>query len=383
MKLFWVAGEESGDRHAARLITALREAAPEWTHAGMGGAAMREAGCETVADISQASLMGLTEVVLHLPRLLRLRRALADEIEARGIDLVIPVDFPDFNLALLALLRRRAARGGRRPKILYYISPQVWAWRRGRARTIARRVDAMAVLFPFEGEFYRKYGLETVFFGHPLAGEVAPSADREALREEFGLGGGEEAVTLLPGSRRQEVKRHLPLQLAAVERFRADHPGVRVLIVRAETVDRAWMESVADGRPWVRIVDGRAYDALAVARAALVKSGTSTVEAALIGTPFTVLYSVSGLTYFLAKLLVRGVRHVAMVNVIAGREIVPERIQGEATPGRLAADLRDLWEGPRREEVIEGLREVTRSLGEAGASRRLAEWIVRRFGGER
>ncbi|MBD3166676.1 lipid-A-disaccharide synthase [bacterium] len=377
MHVFWVAGEASGDRHAARLIDALNETGAGWTHSGMGGPKMQEAGCRAVADISEMSVMGLVEVIRHLPRIFRLRDRLLEQIREQQPDLVVLVDLPDFNLALLKKLRREF---GRTLRVMYFISPQVWAWRRGRARTMAAQLNAMAVLFPFEVDFYERYGLETVYFGHPLAGEVAPSADRATLRREFELSDGLEAVALMPGSRSHEVERHLPVQLAAVERYRQLHPNVQALVVLARGIPQTLVDELVEDRPWVTIVNRRAYDALHAADAALVKSGTSTVEAALIGTPFVVMYIVSGTTYFLARLLIKGVKHIAMVNVLAGRGLVRERIQFDAGPKRLAEDLEDLREGPYREEVIQGLSEVADLLGQPGAMKRLACWMVERFG---
>ncbi len=377
MRLFWVVGEKSGDHHASRLITALRGVAPDWEHAGMGGEAMAEAGCEIIADLSQASLLGLAEVVRHLPRMFRLRDRLALEIHKRNVDLVVFLDFPDFNIALLKLLRKRH---GDEHRAFYYISPQVWAWRRRRAKQMAKLLDAMAVLFPFELEFYRRYGLETVFFGHPLCGEVVPSDRRERLRGMFGLEPGHQAIALLPGSRRPEVERHLPVQLEAMEIFRRSHPEAVAIIASSENIERSLYASLIGERDWALLASGRVYDVLAVSRVGLVKSGTSTVEAALIGTPFAVLYRLSPLTYFLARMLVRGVTHIAMVNVLAGREVVPERIQREANRERLADDLERLWSGAEREKMIGDLKEVAGSLGEPGGTKRLAEWIVRRFG---
>lgn len=378
MKVFWAVGESSGDRHAAELIRELKQAAPDWQHMGMVGRAMVRAGCEEVADLSEASVMGITEVVRSLPALLRLRDKLVYTVEKRGCELVVLVDFPDFNISLARALR---ARLGDRVKLLYYVSPQVWAWRRGRIRTIAGLMDAMAVLFPFEKEIYRKHGLETVFFGHPMAGEVKPSAPVKELRERYGLKEGHEAVAILPGSRLHEVQRHLPRQMAAVEllRRKREQP-IRALIARASTVDAAEILRITGRAKDVEIVEDATADALAVSRVALVKSGTSTVEAALVGTPFTVLYVVSPLTYLLGRLLIRGVKNIAMVNLLAGETVVPERIQQDATPLRLAADLDEMWEGEKRRQVEQKLSEVAASLGEGGATRRMAQWMNERFG---
>ncbi len=376
MELFWVVGESSGDRHAAGLMEAVAQRRPEWRHSGMTGEEMRAAGCEAVADIAEAALMGLTEVVRHIPRLLKLRDRLLDEIERRRPGLVILVDFPDFNLNLLKQIRKRF---GRSIRVLYYVSPQVWAWRRGRITFMADNLDAMAVLFPFEQELYSEHGLETVFFGHPMVGETAPTMNVNELRDQFEIPPEREAVALMPGSRKQEIERHLPVMLETAERIRERHHGTRALLVRANTVERELLDKYVDNLPWVRIVESGASDALSVARVGLVKSGTSTVEAALSGTPFAVMYITSASTYAMGRFLIRGVKHIAMVNVLADRRVVPERIQRRATPKQLTADLLRMWEGKTRAKVKRGLREVAKDLGEPGATERLAEWLVQRF----
>ncbi len=378
MNLFWIVGESSGDRHASHIISEMSRLKPDWSHSGMCGTEMFASGCEEVVNLSEAALMGLTEVIRHLPRLLKLREKLVDEIEKRSIDLVVLVDFPDFNLAVAKLLRKRF---GKKVKILYYVSPQVWAWRKGRAKTIAELSDAMAVLFPFEKDIYKKYGLETVFCGHPLVGEVSKSDSIENLRKRFNLKDGQEAVAILPGSRKQEVERLLPVQLETIQ-FLRKFKGSEVvaLIAKANTVDIELLEEISKNTQNVKIVDGSSHDVMSVSKVGLVKSGTSTVETAIIGTPFVVLYKISSLSFRIAKLLVKGVKYIAMVNVLAGREIVKERIQNDARPELLAKDLLNIWDGPVREETITNLKEVTASLGESGGNRRLAEWIVKRFG---
>ncbi len=386
MKFFWVVGESSGDRHASRLITALDKASDSMhTHYGMCGEEMRKSGCEMVADISEASLMGLTEVIRHLPRMIKLRDRLVSEIEEKKPDLVVLLDFPDFNLSLLKTLRKRL---GREVPVLYYISPQIWAWRRGRAKMMANLLDVIAVIFPFEVDFYSRYGLEAVFFGHPMAGEIKPSDTKENLLKSFNLDEASDVITLMPGSRDHEVERHLPVMLEAVELFQMQNPGVIAQVVKANTVKMKLIKQIVASRTWVNIVERTAVDSLSVSRAAIIKSGTSTVEAALVGsddvnskpTPFTVMYKVSPLSYSLARMLVRGVNKIAMVNILAGKEIVPERIQDQAVPNRLKQDLENMWEGEERDRIQNDLSEVSKSLGTKGSSDRLAEWILERFG---
>ena len=378
MRAFWVAGESSGDRHAAHLIHEINALNPDWQHRGMGGEQMEREGCQLDANLSEAALMGLVEVVRHLPRLLKLRDRLVDAVDQWQADLVVLVDFPDFNLALAKAIRKRR---GSKTKILYYVSPQVWAWRKGRAKTIAERVDAMAVLFPFEQDVYKPFGLETVFFGHPLVGEVEASASVAELRQSFGLTERQQAVAILPGSRSQEIERHLPIQLEALKQLR-EKKGEDIvgLVARANTVQKGVLADYVRNVKNIQIVETGAYDALAVARVGMVKSGTSTVEAALIGTPFVVLYRTSPLTFRLASWLVKGVKYIAMVNVLAGHEVVRERIQDDATAEILAQDLLDLWEGPSRDRTVDGLKQVAGSLGDPGATGRLAAWVMDRFG---
>jgi len=377
MRLFWIAGESSGDHHAAKLIDELKEIAPSWEHAGMTGVAMKKAGCREVASLKEAALMGLTEVIRHLPRLLKLRDRLIDEIESWNADLLVLVDFPDFNLALAKKLRKRL---GDKVKIFYYVSPQVWAWRKGRAKTIAQLSDAMAVLFPFEEEIYKPFGLTTVFKGHPLAGEVKASASISELRERFSISDNEEVIGILPGSRKQEVERLLSVQLEAVEKFRKkSDKKIKILIAKANTVDESLIKDISKGINNIQLVSDASYDVLAVSKVGLVKSGTSTVEAALIGTPFIVLYKVSSMTYMMGKLLIKGVKHIAMANVLAGREVVPERIQHDANAEKLAEDIESLWRGDKREKMISDLNEVATILGDAGGTKRLATWMSNYF----
>lgn len=376
MHLFWIVGENSGDTHAAKLIAELSALRPSWKHSGMTGPKMIAAGCRQVAHIQEASLMGISEVISQLPRILRLRETLISEITAIHPDLVILVDFPDFNISLMKKLRKRS---GQKIRILYYISPQIWAWRKGRAKSLAKHVDAMAVLFPFEVEFYRKYGLETVCFGHPLVGEVHPSKTTETIREELGIRD-RKIIALLPGSREQEVLRILPTQLQAIDLFRQNHPEVQAVIVKAPGLSSAIFREMTDAFPWAILTEESSYNVLSVSHAALVKSGTSTVETAIAGIPFIVLYKVSRFTYFLARLLIRGVSNIAMVNVLAGKEIVPEFIQKHATPHSLSHALEKIWEGKSRSQMLMDLANLRKQLGEEGATKRLAEWVVNRFG---
>ncbi|HLY54372.1 MAG TPA: lipid-A-disaccharide synthase, partial [Stellaceae bacterium] len=318
-ELLMVAGEASGDLHGARLLAELRRLVPGLRAFGLGGAELRAAGLETVADSSEVAVVGVVEVLKVLPRVRQVFAALLAEVDRRRPRAAVLIDFPDFNLRLAGRLARRGI------PVIYYISPQVWAWRRGRVRTIARRVDEMLVLFPFEEEFYRRSGVRAVHVGHPLVDEVPrlPSAwDREPVAGE------PYRLALLPGSRRSEVEALLPAMLAAAARVAAELP-VAVTIVRAPGIPEALLAEHVEafrrrgaaerGLP-VRVESDDRFGAIAGSHLALCASGTATLEVGLLGTPMIVLYRLARWSYLLARMLVR-LPNFAMVNLVLGREV--------------------------------------------------------------
>lgn len=388
-----VAGEASGDLHGARLLAELRRLVPAVSAFGLGGAELRAAGLDAVADSSEVAVVGVVEVLKVLPRVRQVFAALLAEVDRRRPRAAVLIDFPDFNLRLAGRLARRGI------PVIYYISPQVWAWRRGRVRTIARRVDEMLVLFPFEVEFYRRSGVRAVHVGHPLVDEVPrlPSAwDREpAAGEPYRL-------ALLPGSRRSEIAALLPAMLAAAARVAAELP-VAVTLIRAPGIPEALLSqhveafrrrdaggvwrrgrqgrrgpggSGASGELPVRVESEDRFGAIAGSHLALCASGTATLEVGLLGTPMIVLYRLARWSYLLARLLVR-LPNFAMVNLVLGREVVPELLQGEAEPERIAAEaLRLLGDSQARARVRAGLAELRPRLGEGGASARAARAVA-------
>ncbi len=365
--LLVVAGEASGDLHGARLLAELRRLVPDLVAFGMGGPELRAAGLEAVADSSEVAVVGVVEVLKVLPRVRQVFAALLAEVDRRRPRAAVLIDFPDFNLRLAGRLARRGI------PVIYYISPQVWAWRRGRVRTIARRVDRMLVLFPFEVEFYRRSGVPAVHVGHPLVDEVPrlPSAwDRPpAAGEPYRL-------ALLPGSRRSEVEALLPVMLQAVARLGATLP-VAVTLIRAPGIPEALLAPHLEsfGQP-VRVVSDDRFAAVADSHLALCASGTATLEVGLLGTPMIVLYRLARWSYVLAKLLVR-LPNFAMVNLVLGREVVPELLQGQAEPERIAAEARRLLAGGEAlARVRAGLAELRPRLGEGGASVRAARQVA-------
>jgi lipid-A-disaccharide synthase len=368
IQLLLSAGEASGDMYAAHLATALKERLDVELF-GMGGPQMRAAGVEIVTDYSEVAVVGITEIVKHLPSLLRAMERLVEAAERRRPALAILVDFPGFHLRLARKLKPRGIRN------VYYVCPQFWAWRPWRARLVRRRFLKALCIFPFEEKFFSDAGVPTKFIGHPLVGAVEATKDRKEFSEELGLDASRSIVTLLPGSRTGELVHHLPVLREACALINGRVPA-QFVIAAAHAQD---VEHLKAGWPTgmvVRVVEGATYNALASANAAIVSSGTATVEAALLNVPMVVIYRVSPLTAALAKPLVR-TPYFAMVNLIAERRVVPELVQGEFRPERVAQETLQLLQEPNaREAQRRGLEEVRKRLGPPGAVGRAADEIL-------
>lgn len=361
------AGDPSGEMYAAQLATALRERTGAHLF-GLGGPCMREAGVELIADSSEVAVIGISEVVRRLPSVWRAYRRLADEAARRRPALAILVDFPDFNLRLAHRLHAADIR------CVYFISPQVWAWRPGRVHLIKRLVERVLCIFPFEEQFYRNAGVPVDFVGHPLVDMVKPTMDRAAFCARFGLDAAKPTVALLPGSRVSELRHNLPLIAEACLLVLRDGP-CQFLIARAPDLPDSEFAGITAHLPATQVI-GATHDALAACDCAIVASGTATVEAALLGTPMAVVYRVSGATAFIARRLVR-TPHFAMVNLIAGRRVVPEFIQDDFTPQAVANVVRHLLESlSNREEMKQDLAAVRARLGPGGAIARAASIIA-------
>jgi lipid-A-disaccharide synthase len=366
-----VAGEASADLHAARALLELRKLRPGLRAFGVGGPALRSAGLETLYPAEEISVMGLIEVLPRIPRILAILGGLARAARARRPKVALLVDLPDFNLRLAARLKKLGIR------VVYYISPTIWAWRPGRAFQIARVVDRMLCILPFEPAAYRGSGVNARFVGHPFAERPLPAPAR-AYREALGLPVERTTIALVPGSRQGEIGRLLPPMLEAAERLRANHPDAQFVLPVAPTLDRALLAPYLAGHPGldVRLVDGRTEEVVGASDGALVKSGTSALEAGLMHRPMVVTYRVSWLTYVIGKLLVK-VAHYSLVNLLVGREVVRELIQGDATGEKLAAALEQvLAAGPARDSQLAGLLEVRATLGERGAPERVAREVL-------
>jgi lipid-A-disaccharide synthase len=361
-------GEASGDLYGAELVRHLRQSAPDLEVAGLGGDRLQAQGASLIAHIRDLAVVGLLEVVSHLRHLRSVFRRVLADVDARRPDVAVLVDYPDFNLRLARALRTRGV------PVVYYVSPQVWAWRRGRLRAIRETVSRMLVIFPFEEALYLDARVPVTFVGHPLVSVVQPSADPGAFLREIGLDPARPVIALLPGSRPKEVAHNLPPIAGAVDVLAAARPDLQFVIAVAPSLDPETVRRELGDRP-VTAVHGRTHEALSAAAAAVVASGTATVETALLGVPMVVVYRLSAWTYRLGRRFVR-VPYYAMVNLIAGRGVVPELIQSDFTPERVAAELLPLLgdTGARR-AMLAGLREVREKLGGAGASGRAAEQV--------
>jgi lipid-A-disaccharide synthase len=367
-KIMFIAGEASGDANAAPVITALSKQAQIF---GAGGPKMKAAGMETLVDLTEHAVVGLVEVLKNYSKFKHIFDALVREAERRGPDAIVLVDFPGFNLRFARQMKRRGF------KVIYYISPQLWAWHAGRAKQIERDVDLMLTIFPFEKSWYARHArrLRVEFVGHPLADRSQnpePSL-RDATVQFRSQSRIQNLVLLLPGSREREVAKIWPVMARVVEQLPSTYE-----FVAAAVDDRT---AAMIHHPRVRVETGTARDWMQRAGIALTASGTATIECAFAGCPMIVLYKVNWLTYLAGRLVVK-VNWLAMPNVIAGRDIVPEFIQHEAQPKRIAAVVRELLDNPAKRETMRAeLKDVVRTLGGPGANKRAAHLILQEIGG--
>jgi len=370
-KILIIAGEASGDLHGANLVKALHELAPDLQVYGVGSRRMREAGVTMLADASEISVVGATEVLTHISAIYGVYAKLKRFLREERPDLLVLIDFPDFNI-----LTGKAAKKLGIP-VLYYISPQVWAWRKGRVNTIAKLVETILVVFPFEVDLYRAAGVDVRFVGHPLADVVDSPYTRDEARTQLGLAQDRRTIAILPGSRRKEIMHLLPDMLESAKLLQGRFPDVQFVLPVAPTLDRKFVEGfVEKSEVPLTIVDGRAYDVLRASDAAMVTSGTATLETGLMAVPMVIVYRASRLTYWIGKLLV-SVRNFGLVNIVAGRPVVPELLQDDATPERIAEELGTILADPEKHRrITEELVHVRKVLGEGGASRRAASAVL-------
>jgi lipid-A-disaccharide synthase len=356
MQILLSSGEASGDTYGAQLVEALRGLAPNAKFFGMGGEKMRAAGCELLVHANEVAVVGLVEVLTHLPHIRSQFRRLVAEAAFRKPDAAVLIDFPDFNLRLARELHKSGI------PVFYFVSPQVWAWRAGRVRQIKRYVRKMIVIFPFEQEFYKQHGVAVTYVGHPLAYMPAPQVSREDFARQNQLDAQKPWIALLPGSRKKEVRLNLPRILAAGRLLDQQGNNFEYVLPVASTLSRDWIERELAASPVKISLARQAAPALAHARAAVVASGTATVEAALAGTPFVVVYRLAPLTWLLGRRLV-ALDTFAMPNLIAGKRIVPELIQSGFTADNVVRELKAIIpDGPVRQRMLADLQQVREKL---------------------
>lgn len=370
------AGEASGDRLGAGLARALLARRPDLELIGMGGEQMAASGVRLVQDAAEVAVVGIVEVLAHLPAIRRAKRRLERALEQERPDLLVPIDFPDFNLRLAAAAARVSV------PVVYFVSPQVWAWRPGRVRRIRDLVRRMLVLFPFETTLYQEAGVPVTFVGHPLADAAPAARPRDELLRRTGLDPAHRVVALLPGSRRGEVARLFPIMLGAAARLARDHADLQWLIPVAPGLEAGPLREAIAGSGLERATTyaGDFPEILSVCEAGVVAAGTASLEAAVSGLPMVVVYKMNVLSYLLGKALVR-VEHVALPNLVMEQRIVPELIQGECTEEGIAAGLGAYLDDPARAASVRGaLGQVRRRLGGPGAFDRAAEQILAELG---
>ena len=368
-RVLMVAGEASGDLHGAGVVRAIRARRPGAEIYGIGGDRMRGEGMDLTFHCADLSFMGFFEVVRNLPTVLRVERKLTALLEERRPDVVVLIDYPGFNLRFA----RKAHR--RRIPVLYYISPQVWAWNPGRVTTMKAVVDRMKVVFPFEVDIYRNAGVDVEFVGHPLVEHIGATMTREAFFGRFGLDRGRKVLGILPGSRLQELERILPTLAGAAERLRAE-VNVQPVLAVAPNLGVEAVRKFLPRETGITLIEHATYDLMQHADAVVVTSGTATLETGWFGTPMVIVYRTSPVSYMIGRMLV-DLPYIGLVNIVAGKKIVPELLQSEMTVDRIVGAVRPYLDDPAKAEAVRRELAVIRSrLGAPGASERVAGAVV-------
>lgn len=370
-KILISAGEASGDIHAAAVTAAIKKIDSSAEVFGMGGDALRAAGGEVIFDIKDHGVMGFVEVIRKLPSIFKLRSDFGKLMDERKPDCLLVVDYPGFNMKLAKLAHDKGI------PVVSYIAPSAWAWNKGRAKNVAKIVDKVACIFPFEYDVYKEAGAPVEFVGHPLLDIVHPEMEKQEAEAWAGKKPGHKLILLMPGSRLMEIEKNLSTMLAAAKLLKEQMPEVDFVMPRAGTIPKELLEQrIKESGLEVRITEGHNYDLFSVADLALATSGTVTLEAALCGLGSVILYKTSALTYFIAKLVVN-IPDIGLPNIVAGKHILPELLQDDFTPEKVAAAAKDLLEPERNEQMKRDLAYVKERLGKPGAVGRVAELVLR------
>jgi len=362
-----IAGEASGDTRAAELVSAIKILSPNTSFSGVGGDGMRACGVTLFDHITSLAVIGIVEVLKNIGRIKKVFDNILLEVDKQKPDAAILVDYPGFNLRLAGELKKRSI------KVIYYVSPQVWAWREGRIDRIKKIVDRMIVFFPFEKELYARHGMNVDCVGHPLVDEIHITRQAIDVLKSIGLKT-KDAVTigLMPGSRQKEIERHLPVMLEAAKKLYEQDHRRQFLLLKAPTIPRDLLEGALPSELPVKIYEGNSHDGINAMDAAIVASGTATLETALLNVPMVVIYKTSWLTYAIAKNVIK-IPYIGLVNVVAGKKIVPELIQNDCHPTLIAQNVESILKDPGMIDELQKLRTI---LGAPGASHRAAAIVV-------
>ncbi len=377
-KVLFSAGESSGDKHAAHLFLELKARLSDVTALGIGGKQMREAGIDIRFDSSAIAVIGLVEVIKHYPDIRAALRLMKQCVVNEKPDLLICVDYKEFNLKLAQFAKRQGV------KVLFYVSPQVWAWRPGRVVTYGKAIDMMAVIFPFEVPFYEAENIPVRYVGHPSVDKVYPLNSREQDMKAFGLTEDRPVIGLLPGSRNNEIRRMLPVMLEAAKQLKSKYPQAVFLLPQADSVpDEELNVLLKDVALPLQIIKHQPYDVIQCCDAVMTTSGTATLEIALLGVPMVIAYQLSPLTYWLGRLLVQ-TRFIGLPNIIAGQSIVKELIQQDLTPDNLVDEIDCILNDvDYRQQMVKNLDSVRQKLGTGGGSKNMAELALQMLTQER
>lgn len=366
-----IAGEDSGDLHGALLVKALKQLKPELTFSGLGGQKMQASGVNLYQDFTKMAVVGFVEVLKHYPEFKKIFDFILNKIKTVKPVAVILIDYPGFNLRIAKKLKNIDT------KVIYYISPQVWAWKKNRVYIIKEYVDRMLVLFKFEKDFYAKYGIDVDFVGHPLIDTVKVESSKNKVLTKVDLQDYKTTIGLLPGSRQKEIERHLPVMLQTAEILQKEFPMLQFLLIKAPSISRSTLLEMTEKiKLRIPIIEDNIYDAIGACDLCLVTSGTATLETAILEKPMVVMYKTSWITWMLAKMVVK-IPHISLVNVVAQKEVVPEFIQNRATDQALADALKKIFTNEIRIATMKDqLREITESLGTGPSAFNAAKSIL-------
>jgi len=374
-KVLIIAGEVSGDMHGANLVTALKKKTNDIEFFGLGGKKMEDAGVRLYYNLVDIAVLGLFEVLKKYRTFRKIFDDIVKKLDEEKFDCVILIDYPGFNLRFAKYVKKKGI------PLLYYISPQVWAWGKGRIRAIKTLINKIVVLFKFEEELYSAKGLNAEFVGHPLLDLVKPAITKEESYGAFGLKKNKKTVVFFPGSREFEVRALLPIMIKAAELIKRDYPAVQFLMVRLPSLKKDIFDNILKGaEPEIKLIEGRSYDAIEASDLMIIKSGTGTLEATILARPMIIAYKASFLTYIFTRLVIR-LPYIGLVNVIAGKKVVPEFLQYNARAGLIAKEaISILSDSSKADEMKKQLRGIKKRLGEPGANERAAGTVLKFLG---